>query len=105
MPRPTRTHDVFTAVAEPTRRSILGVLDASPHTVSAIVGHLDFSQPTISEHLRILNHVGLVDSTQQGRERRYALIPEGLTPVAQWLVSHQYWTQRLDALGVLLEGK
>ncbi len=105
MTRPIRHHDVFTAVAEPTRRSILQLLEPKRATVGTIAAQLDFAQPTISEHLSVLNNVGLVSYQQQGRERHYELQPQGLTPIAQWLVSYEFWTQRLDALGVLLESE
>jgi DNA-binding transcriptional ArsR family regulator len=103
MSRPSRQHDVFTAIAEPTRRSILGLLEPEPSTVTSIVDRLNFSQPTISEHLRVLNNVGLVSYEQLGRERHYALQPEGFAPLAQWLASYQFWTAKLDALGTFLE--
>jgi DNA-binding transcriptional ArsR family regulator len=102
MTRPTRRHDVFTAVAEPTRRSILGLLDPEPMTVKTIVSSLDFSQPTISEHLGVLSNVGLVSFQQHGRERFYSSHPEALSPIAQWLASYNFWTTKLDALGMFL---
>jgi DNA-binding transcriptional ArsR family regulator len=100
--RPSRQHDAFTAIAEPTRRSILGLLEPEPLTVTAIVTNLNFTQPTISEHLSVLSNVGLVSFQQQGRERYYALRPEALAPVAQWLSSYNFWNAKLDALGAFL---
>jgi DNA-binding transcriptional ArsR family regulator len=102
MTRPSRHHDVFTAVAEPTRRSILGLLELEPMTVKSIVSNLAFSQPTISEHLSVLGNVGLVSSRPLGRERHYSLHPEALAPIAQWLTSYQFWTAKLDALSTFL---
>jgi DNA-binding transcriptional ArsR family regulator len=96
MTRPSRQHDVFTAVAEPTRRSILDLLEPEAMTVKSIVASLEFAQPTISEHLGVLNNVGLVSFRQHGRERYYALHPEALSPVAQWLTTFNFWTETLD---------
>jgi DNA-binding transcriptional ArsR family regulator len=101
MTRPSRQHDVFTAVSEPTRRSILRLLEPEPRTVKSIVASLDFSQPTISEHLGVLGNVGLVSFQQEGRERFYALHPEALAPIAQWLTTYNFWTTKLDALGIV----
>jgi DNA-binding transcriptional ArsR family regulator len=103
MTRPSRQHDVFTAVAESTRRSILGLLELEPMTVKSIVANMDFSQPTISEHLSVLGNVGLVSSRPSGRERHYSLHPEALAPIADWLTSYRFWTAKLDALGAFLE--
>jgi DNA-binding transcriptional ArsR family regulator len=104
MPRPVRQHDAFTAVAEPTRRSILGLLQPEPLLVGTIAARLDFAQPTISEHLNVLSNVGLVAAHQTGRERRYELQPQALAPIASWVAGYQFWTKRLDALGLLLDG-
>lgn len=103
MGRPRRQHDVFTAIAEPTRRSMLSILEPDDVAVGVIADRLGLAQPTISQHLRVLSGVHLVDVVTAGRERRYRARPAGLTPVAQWLTSHDYWNRRLDALGVLLE--
>lgn len=102
MARPLRQRDVFTAIAEPTRRSILGLLEHEPITVTGLVSRLDFSQPTVSEHLRVLSDADLVEVSKLGREHRYALRPEGLAPVVRWIGAYDYWTTRLDALGALL---
>jgi DNA-binding transcriptional ArsR family regulator len=102
MNRPLRTRDAFTAIAEPTRRSILGVLEHEPLPVTSIVGLLDVSQPTVSEHLRVLSDAKLVSAMSIGRERHYEFRPEGLSPVVQWVGAYEFWTKRLDALGMLL---
>jgi DNA-binding transcriptional ArsR family regulator len=81
---------------------ILGVLEREPLTVGTIVGRLEFSQPTISEHLRVLSDADLVGVSRQGREHRYELRPEGLMPVVQWIGAYDFWSRRLDALGLLL---
>lgn len=94
---------MFTAVAEPTRRSILGILEPEHMAVGALADQLGLAQPTISQHLRVLSDVHLVDVTAAGRERRYRADPSGLTPIAQWLISQDYWHRRLDGLGAFLE--
>ena len=102
MPRPLRQRDAFTAIAEPTRRSMLGLLEREPLPVTALPGPLGISQPAVSEHLRVLHEANLVSVAASGRERRYSLRAEGLTPVVQWIAAYEYWTSRLDLLGTLL---
>jgi DNA-binding transcriptional ArsR family regulator len=82
---------------------MLGILDPDDMAVGVIADRLGLAQPTISQHLRVLRDVHLVDGVTAGRERRYRTRPTGLTPIAQWLTSHDYWNRRLDALGVFLE--
>jgi DNA-binding transcriptional ArsR family regulator len=82
---------------------MLGILDTDDMAVGVIAEQLGLAQPTISQHLRVLSNVQLVDVATAGRERRYRTRPDGLTPIAQWLITHDYWNQRLDALGVFLE--
>lgn len=103
MSRPPRHRDAFTAVAEPTRRSILGILQPDHLAVGVVADRLGLAQPTVSQHLRVLGDVDLVDVAAVGRERRYRTNPSGLTPIAQWLISHDYWQRRLDDLDELLE--
>jgi DNA-binding transcriptional ArsR family regulator len=102
MTRPLRQRDAFTAIAEPTRRSILGLLEPEPLPVSVLAGRLHLSQPTVSEHLRTLSESDLVNGSKIGREHHFSLRPEGLAPVAQWICAYGYWMTKLDALGMLL---
>jgi DNA-binding transcriptional ArsR family regulator len=78
------------------------VLEREPLAVGSIVDRLDFSQPTISEHLRLLGEADLVGVSRYGREHRYELRPEGLNPVVRWIGAYDFWSKRLDALGMLL---
>src|SRR3546814_6665479 len=50
----------LSAVADPTRRAILGHLRGGSATVSAVVEQFDLTQPTISSHLKILERAGLI---------------------------------------------
>lgn len=74
--------DVFTALADPTRREILEMLrDAGPANAGDIAAQFDdVSRPGISRHLRVLRECGLVQSSAQGRENVYALDP---TPIVR----------------------
>ncbi|MFJ3957446.1 ArsR/SmtB family transcription factor [Arthrobacter sp. NPDC090010] len=96
--------DVFGALANPTRRHMLDSLRGSPRTAGELTATLNLSRSTASEHLSILRQAGLVLEERQGRHRVYRLQAEGLAEVSAWLKRYeQYWEERLDALGELLD--
>ena len=95
--------DVFQAIADPTRRTIIGLLAGQTLTLQAIAANFSISQPAVSKHLRILTECGLVSVVKQGRERHCTASLQALGEAAAWL--HQYrvfWQEKLDALGVFL---
>lgn len=93
----------FRAIADPSRRAILDLLAESKRTVTEMLGHFRFSQPALSKHLRILREAGLVRCEADGRQHRYSLQAEGLRSVAEWVRHYErFWTDRLDALGTVL---
>lgn len=96
--------DVFGALANPSRRTILDSLRAGPLTAGELAGRLALSRSSASEHLSVLKEAGLIREERQGRNRIYHLQAAGLQEVSGWLKHYeQYWNQRLDALGELLD--
>ncbi len=78
--------DVFTAIADPVRRSLLEQLARSgAQRVVDLTAGRGISRPAISRHLRVLHEAGLVSVEDQGRERHYALVPDPLRAVAGWI--------------------
>jgi DNA-binding transcriptional ArsR family regulator len=77
--------DIFAALADPVRRSLLTELAAEPRRVTDLADTRPISRPAISKHLRLLLEVGAVSVTDSGRERLYALDPEALEPVASYV--------------------
>ena len=73
--------DVFGALADPVRRSLLGELAGGPRRVVDLAAHRPISRPAVSKHLRLLTEAGLVEAAHHGRERHYALRAEALAPV------------------------
>ncbi len=65
--------ELFKALSDPTRRSILQLLRNRPLTPSDILAKLEVSQPTLSHHLDILKRAGLVDAEREGQFIRYSL--------------------------------
>lgn len=79
------TDDVFAVIAEATRRDILVSLRAGDKAVGELVQELEASQPTISKHLKVLREADLVTMRAQGQKRYYALNPQPLIGIANWL--------------------
>jgi DNA-binding transcriptional ArsR family regulator len=96
--------DIFGALANPARRTILDELRKGPRTAGDLTGLLEQSRSTASEHLAVLRGAGLVREERQGRNRIYHLQAAGLAEVGGWLKHYEhYWNLRLDALGNLLD--
>ena len=94
----------YAALAEPHRREILELLRSGERPVGELVAHLGLSQPGVSKHLRVLRDAGLVVARTQGRQRMYALRPEPLAEVVEWLEPYRMlWSSHLDALERHLE--
>jgi DNA-binding transcriptional ArsR family regulator len=94
----------YTALAEPHRREILDLLRAGERPAGDLVAHLQLSQPGVSKHLKVLREAGLVAVRVDGRRRLYALRPQPLVEVDQWLEPYRaVWSNRLDALERHLE--
>ena len=106
---PTKTaqqadSDVFTAIAHPVRRQILDRLLAGDEPVNQLAGAFAVSRPAISQHLRVLREVRLVNEERRGRERYYSLNPHGLDEANAWLRKYdRFWRARLQALGDYLD--
>jgi DNA-binding transcriptional ArsR family regulator len=91
--------DVFQAIADPTRRSILGLLAMQTLSLNAIAENYNISRPAISKHIKILNECGLVTIKEQGRERYCAASLEKLNEVNEWVAQYkQFWEHKFDAL-------
>jgi DNA-binding transcriptional ArsR family regulator len=94
-----RQEAVFHAIADPTRREILGMLRGRPHSVGEIAANFRTSRPAISKHLRMLRTVGLVATTQKGTARICALNAEPLRAVSDWISDYEaYWGNTLQSL-------
>jgi DNA-binding transcriptional ArsR family regulator len=100
----TELNDVFFALADPTRRAIVGRLIHGPATVGALAEPFDISAPAISKHMKILDRAGLIDRSVVGREHHCRLHPQALKDAEDWLNFHrEFWETRLDELDALLK--
>jgi DNA-binding transcriptional ArsR family regulator len=93
--------DVFGALSDPVRRSLLSELAVEPCRVVDLAASRPISRPAVSRHLRLLLEAGVVTVSDRGRERYYALDRAALAPVASYvagLAGRPIAEQALDAL-------
>ena len=95
--------EVFAALSEPRRRQMLMLVRDEARSVTEIAAHFDISQQAVSQHLQVLRGAGLVDVRQDGQRRLYAIRPEGLGPVRDFLA--QLWPAKLQDLKRAVEGR
>src|SRR5215207_9889973 len=89
----------FEVLAEPNRRRILDLLQASESPVGDLVERLDLSQPAVSKHLRVLRDAGLVEVRTDAQRRLYRVRPEPLRMLDEWLAPYRrMWASSLDDL-------
>ncbi|MQR94387.1 metalloregulator ArsR/SmtB family transcription factor [Fictibacillus phosphorivorans] len=104
MGAPTEKHDVFKAIADPTRREVLRLLSENERPISEIADHFEMSRTAVTKHLQILTEAELISGRKEGREKIYQLHPEPLTEVKQWLSYYEkFWGNKLAMLKHLVE--
>jgi DNA-binding transcriptional ArsR family regulator len=98
--------DVFTIVAEPTRRAMLDLLAERERTAGELVDAFPgLTQPAVSRHLKVLRDSKLVAVRASAQQRIYTLRAEGLAEIDAWLERYRrFWSGRLDALEAHLAG-
>ncbi len=98
--------DVFRAIADPTRRTILDRLRAGPADAGSLAGDFHISRPAISKHLKVLLQAKLVHNTRIGRNSIYTVNSIPLQSVAGWLEGYRAsWHSSLQQLKRNLEGE
>ena len=96
--------DVFSALANPTRRALLDLLRTRPRPVKELADEFAMRRPSVSEHLKVLRDAGLVIDERRGRERIYRLDPRPLEDVLQWLHPYEeFWRDRMAGLREVLD--
>lgn len=95
--------DAFNAVADPTRRRIIESLGAGEQSFGDIAERFEMSPPAVSQHLKTLREVGIVEVRRDAQRRIYRLKPGGLDDINQWLDKvGRFWSQGLDRLETIL---
>jgi DNA-binding transcriptional ArsR family regulator len=89
--------DVFRALADPTRRTVVARLTRSTASVSELAAPFEMALPSFVQHLRVLEDCGVVRSTKTGRVRTYQLVPRRLRVAEDWLAEQRdIWERRAD---------
>jgi len=104
--RAAELNRVYGALADPTRRAILGVLARGEANVGSLAGRFPITLNGVSKHVKVLERAGLVARTVRGREHRLRLVPGPLRDATAWLEHYRgFWEQRLEALEAYLVGR
>lgn len=91
--------DVFQAIADPTRREIIGYMAGKVMNINAIAKNFSISRPAISKQVKILVECGLVVVKQEGKERYCEVRLEKLNEVSQWIETYKkFWDNKLNTL-------
>jgi DNA-binding transcriptional ArsR family regulator len=96
--------EVFYALADPTRRAIVGVLGKGPASVSALAAPFAMALPSFMKHIAVLEHSGVIRSNKVGRVRTCELKPKTLSRAELWLAEQRAtWEARTDRMSVFVE--
>jgi DNA-binding transcriptional ArsR family regulator len=76
---------VLIAVADPSRRALLQRLAYGSATTGQLADLLPMSRPAVSQHIKLLQEAGLIDTTASGRHRWHRLRPAPLAAVTRWI--------------------
>ena len=96
--------DVFQAIADPTRREIIGLLASQSLNLNAIAEKFDVTRQAVSLHVKILTECGLIVIKQQGRERFCEAKLDKLSEVYDWVDQYKaLWTERFKSLDKYLD--
>ncbi|MEM6387868.1 MAG: metalloregulator ArsR/SmtB family transcription factor, partial [Pseudomonadota bacterium] len=87
--------------SDPTRRDVFERLARAPSSVGALAEHLPVSRSAVSQHLKVLSDAGLVKVRVAGTRRIYAVQPERLAELRDWL--DDIWSKALQDFAVAAE--
>jgi DNA-binding transcriptional ArsR family regulator len=96
--------DVFQAIADPTRRTILMLVASHSMTAGSIASNFDTARPTVSKHLQILTECELIKQEQNGREIYYHLNPKKMKEIADFIEPfRKMWENRFNKIEAIMK--
>jgi DNA-binding transcriptional ArsR family regulator len=97
--------ETFGALADPTRRAILGRLAEGEATVNQLAEPFPITVQAVSRHIKVLEHAGLITRGRSGQLRPSRLEGRRLGEAAGWLNRYErFWVSGFDRMGQRLEG-
>lgn len=95
---------VFSALADPIRRSTINRLTKGPASVGELSAPHNISAAAFSKHLKVLQRAGLVKKELDGRRHRCSLRTGGIKGISQWVQRHEaLWNHALDEIDLIVE--
>jgi DNA-binding transcriptional ArsR family regulator len=96
--------ETLAALGEPNRLRIVELLRAGPRPVDDIRGRLGLRQSQVSQHLKVLKHVGLVEMEPRAQQRIYKLRGKPLKQLHKWLDRYRHvWEERFEQLDEIVD--
>lgn len=90
---------IFQALADPTRRAVIGRLGRGPASITELARPFDMALPSFMKHIRLLEGSGLISTRKQGRVRTCVIEERRLAVVGTWLDEQRaLWEARTDRL-------
>jgi DNA-binding transcriptional ArsR family regulator len=100
---PDQLSTTFSALADPTRRAILGRLASGEMSVTQLAEPFEMSMPAISKHLKVLERAGLIARGREAQWRPCRLQPRPLKEVSDWVEHYRtFWEESFDRLDAYL---
>jgi DNA-binding transcriptional ArsR family regulator len=94
-------YEAFTALGDPTRRTIFELLASRPSAVGELADEVPVSRPAVSQHLKVLKEAGLVTDRPDGNRRIYQVDPDGVEALRAYL--DQFWKRSMTAFKAAVE--
>lgn len=92
-------NDIFQALADPTRRAVLGRLRNGPASVGELAQPFDMALPSFMQHIRVLENSGWIRTRKEGRVRICTIEEEPIAAIEAWLAEQRdIWEARTDRL-------
>ena len=103
-----KINKIFKSIADPTRREIFHVLvmASSALSITQISEHFEISRQGVTKHIRMLADAGLLEMSDQGREKFCIANPKPLKEISEWVNYYEkFWDDKLNRLGTYLDQK
>lgn len=102
----TQLTEVFSALADPTRRAIIEHLSTGEATAGELAKPFGISKPAISKHLKILEKANIIKRRKEAQFHKFEVLPEPFKHASDWLAKYrEFWEEQLDSLEKYLNSK